>query len=363
VCTERDSPVYERLQSCELPMKQPEHIPLIDTFRVVASQLIMLSHLVTYGPLPHAAREILPGTIDWIYGYARIAVQVFLVISGFLAARSLAAGDMGLSPLGLIGRRYLRLVIPYGAAIVLAIISAAAARCWMTHESIPARPEFLQVLAHMVLLQDLYGIEALSAGIWYIAIDFQLYALMALLVWCGRRSSAARMVLPGLLLASLFWFNRDPAWDNCALYFFGSYGLGAAAWWASQRRNAPTWICTAALIACCALMVDFRLRIAVALAVALALGLSRRSGLLAHCMSARPLEFLGRISYSVFLVHFPVCLLVNALFVRLGWLNPAGAVFGLLAAWALSLALADQFYRWIEAPAGKWRILRQPSCS
>ena len=150
---------------------------------------------------------------------------------------------------------------------------------------------------------------------------------------------AALVLLPGLWIASLFWFNRDPGWDTCALYFFGSYGLGAAAWWASQRRHAPAWMCAAAVIVVCALMVDYRLRIAVALAVALVLGLSCRGGLFDRCLGVLPLGFLGKISYAVFLVHFPVCLLVNALFVRLGWVNPAGAVWGLAepgrSAWRL----------------------------
>lgn len=347
------------MRTHELPMKPSGHMPMIDAFRLVASQLVMLSHLVTYGPLPLAAREIIPGTIDWIYGYARIAVQVFLVISGFLAARSLSADRAAESPLRLIVRRYLRLIIPYAVAIVLAIISAATARCWMTDASIPAHPEFLQVLAHLTLLQDLCDFEALVAGIWYLAIDFQLYALMALLC-CGRTRTAALVLLPGLWIASLFWFNRDPGWDTCALYFFGSYGLGAAAWWASQRRHAPAWMCAAAVIVLCALMVDYRLRIAVALAVALILGLSCRGGLFDRCLGFLSLGFLGKISYAVFLVHFPVCLLVNALFVRLEWVNPACAVWGLAAAWALSMMLAVWFYQMIEAPSGTWRILRLP---
>ena len=349
------------MRTRELPMKpSAEHMPMIDAFRLLASQLIMLSHLVTYGPLPLAAREILPGTIDWIYGYARIAVQVFLVISGFLAARSLAAGDMRVSPLRLIWKRYLRLVIPYAAALVLAVLARQRPGRWMIDGSIPARLNFCRCFPICALLHDLRGFEALSAGIWYIAIDFQLFTLMTLLVWCGRRSRAALALGPGLWIASLFWFNRDPGWDTCALYFFGSYGLGAAAWWASQRRHAPAWICAAAVIVVCALMVDFRLRIAVALVVALALGLSRRSELAARCLSALHLNFLGKISYSIFLVHFPVCLIVNALFVRFELLHPVGAVFGLLAAWALSMALAAWFYRMIEAPSGTWRISRLP---
>ena len=29
-------------------------------------------------------------------------------------------------------------------------------------------------------------VDSLSAGVWYVAIDFQLFALFALLLWCGR---------------------------------------------------------------------------------------------------------------------------------------------------------------------------------
>jgi len=213
------------------------HLPLVDTFKAVASQLIVLNHLAVYGPLPLEAREIMPGTIDWLYGYARIAVHVFLAVGGFLAARSLSANADQLrhSPLGLIWKRYVRLAVPYIAAVVLAIALSAAAGRWMADESIPGRPSILQVLAHALLLQDLAGFEPLSAGIWYIAIDFQLFALMAVLLWLGRFGLIGPVLMPGLWLASLFWFNRDPAWDTCALYFFGSYGLGAAAWWASSN--------------------------------------------------------------------------------------------------------------------------------
>ena len=43
---------------------------------------------------------------------------------------------------------------------------------------------------------SLLGFDSLSAGVWYIAIDFQLFALMALLLWAGR----ARLVAPALVL-------------------------------------------------------------------------------------------------------------------------------------------------------------------
>ena len=333
-------------------------MPLIDAFKGIASQLIVLHHLSAYGPMPLAAQAVLPGTLGWLYEYARMAVQVFLVIGGFLAARALSDNGQALtrSPLALIWKRYLRLAIPYLAAIGLAIIGAAIADHWMDDEAIPDRATLAQWLAHAFLLQGLLGYDSLSAGVWYIAIDFQLFALMAILLWLGRVRYLAPALVLLVAISSLFWFNRDADWDNWALYFFGSYGLGAAAWWASSRKQMSSWLGVIATIAIAALVLDFRLRIALALAVALVLGFSRRSGLLERWPDAKPLAFLGQISYSVFLVHFPICLIANALFANLGFTSPTAAVFGLFLAWTASIAGGTLFYRWIESPVASQRI-------
>ena len=336
-------------------------LALIDALKAVASQLIVLHHLSAYGPVAEAAGEAAPGLMAWLYDYARIAVQVFLVVGGFLAARALAplAEPAFSDPLGLIRRRYQRLAIPYLAALALAVLGAALARRWMVDDAIPAPPGFFQGLAHAFLLQGLLGYDSLSAGVWYVAIDFQLFALMVLVLWAGRHGST-RLGLPAialvlvLALASLFGFNRDAAWDNWAIYFFGSYGLGAAAWWASARGRLAAWLGVMATIAIAALVVDFRLRIAVALAVALALGFARRGGWLETWPRARVLGFLGRISYSVFLVHFPICLLANALFVRSGGTSSEAAMAALILTWGASILAGTAFHRWVESPASRW---------
>lgn len=333
-------------------------MPLIDALKAIASLLIVTHHLAAYGPLSVALQRFAPSLVSWFYDYGRIAVQVFLVIAGFLAARGLSAQGQALSssPLGLIWKRYLRLAIPYLAAIGLAIVCAAIADQWMDDESVPARATFKQWLAHAFLLQSLLGFESLSAGVWYIAIDFQLFALMATLLWLGR----IRFIAPLLVLlagsASLFWFNRDASWDNWALYFFGSYALGAAAWWASDRKQLSFWMGVVLTVAVAALVVDFRLRIAVALLIALTLGFSRRSGLLEQWPNARPLAFLGQISYSVFLVHFPICLLINAFYAQLPAHTPTSAILGVFMALTASIAGGALFHRWIESPAASRRI-------
>lgn len=55
-----------------------------------------------------------------------MAVQVFLVVSGFLAASSLAPGGVATfgQPARLVFRRYLRLVRPFLVALALALVVA-----------------------------------------------------------------------------------------------------------------------------------------------------------------------------------------------------------------------------------------------
>src|SRR5688572_13963016 len=91
------------------------HLGYLDLLKVVATQLIILHHLAFYGPMAHHVRPIVPGLIDWLDEYARIAVQVFLVIGGYLAARSLCPAGLPLqaSLTSSVFHRYLKLVPPF----------------------------------------------------------------------------------------------------------------------------------------------------------------------------------------------------------------------------------------------------------
>jgi peptidoglycan/LPS O-acetylase OafA/YrhL len=339
---------------------------LINLLKAGAAQLIVLHHLAFYGPMADQAHSLMPALIDWLDDYGRIAVQVFLVVGGFLAAKSLSPrAHPGLPrPASTIWRRYVRLALPFMAAMLLAICASALAAQWMSHESISAPPTLAQLGAHLLLMHDVLGYEALSAGAWYVAIDFQLYALAALLLWgagqvAGRRFHAWLMpVLVTLgVSVSLLYFNRDADWDMWAPYFFGSYGLGMLAWWAgdpARKRGEVALLFTMmAVPALLGLVLEFRSRIAVALVVACMLFLFGRIRLAADRGQAWTLvNRMAAMSFSVFLVHFPVCLVVNAAFTRFVPDRPHEQALGMLVAWMASLAAGAAFYRWVEAPLG-----------
>lgn len=333
-------------------------LAFVDALKALASQLIVLHHLAFYGPLSDQAYALLPALISGLSQHARLAVQAFLVIGGFLAAQGLAPAGSLLTtrPLRLLWQRYLKLVAPYLAAVLLAIGCAAVARGLMTHDSLPGPPTLPQVVAHALLLQSILGYEGLSAGVWYVAIDFQLYLLLVGILWLARRLArdAVRAVLGSLLvaalaLASLYHFNRQPDWDSWGVYFFASYALGALVYWVSNRPAAAGWLLLIVVAVIAALLLDYRSRIALALAVALALALARRTGFIESWPAWHWIARLGKISYSVFLVHFPVCLVISGLFARFATPDPTVSLIGMLVAWLASLMAGALFHRFIES--------------
>ncbi|TFW26539.1 acyltransferase [Duganella callida] len=344
----------------------PAQFGLINLLKAGAAQLIVLHHLAFYGPMSDQARLLLPDLIGWLGDSARIAVQVFLVIGGFLAAKSLSATGMPGhdQPLRAIWHRYAKLAPPFLAATLIAVVASLLASEWMTHDSISEPATVAQLLAHALLLHGVLGFPSVSAGAWYVAIDFQLYVMMVLMLWLGGLAVGKRVV-PWLMpfvvtlgvAVSLLYFNLESDWDNWGLYFFGSYGLGIMAWWASDRRldsGTVLWLLTmVALPALSGLLLEFRSRIALAVIVACALFLFGRIKTTSQGRGWTVVNELGRISYSVFLIHFPVCLLVNAAFTRFVPPEPELQAFGMLVAWGASLAAGVVFCNWVENPLSR----------
>lgn len=344
----------------------------IDLAKALASQLILWHHFALYGPLCDVADALAPALFDALATHGRLVVQVFLVVGGFLAASSLwpdpsraPAMSWGALP-GLAAKRYRRLALPFVVALALVVLAAALARALIAHDSVPAAPTWGQLLAHALLLHDVLGVDALSAGVWYVAIDFQLYlGFMGLAAAC--RSAAARCparwttwwavgCVTCVAVLSLVWWNRRSDWDMWAIYFAGAHGLGVLARWARPLvRGRAVAVCGLALLVAVALTVEWRSRIALAGAAALALCLVReptvpwRGRIAQHLRSA--VAWLSRISYPVFLLHYPVLLAVAAVVAWLWPMQPAAHAFGLVVAWGASLAGGAALQRALDRPA------------
>lgn len=341
----------------------------LDALRAIAAQLIVLHHLFIYGVAHEMARPLAPALHDWLDGYARMAVQVFLVVGGCLAARGLARDGVPMA--GAWWRpvlaRYRRLAGPFVVAMLLAIVLSAASRAIIALPDTPPAPTSGQMLAHALLLHGVLHVPSLSAGVWYVAIDFQLHALLAALIWLAARVAGDPARRRGVLFAAVFaigcasllGFNRDADWDDWAPYFFGAYSLGAFAGWAGvghaqsvgepdAGRAATRWWLALAAVTMLALALDFRARIAIALACAMVIVAGRRTGCLAHVGGAPAFAGLARISYAVFLVHYPVCTLIDSIVARVWPGQVNAALAGMAMSWIASNLVGWGFHQGVE---------------
>jgi peptidoglycan/LPS O-acetylase OafA/YrhL len=338
---------------------------LIDALRGLAATVIAVHHICIYGPLPERAARLVPGLIGVIDEYGRFAVQVFFVISGFVTA--LAVGRRPITPSAFArfaAARYVRLGFPYLATIA-AILTLHA----FSPPGFAAFPLFdalswKLVLAHVFFLQDILGYPSLSAGIWYLGIDYQFCVLFFSLMLLHRglvrvfrirspRLDTAMLLalfVPGAVMSIFVWnlnYDDEP-WVHC---YACSLFVGVACAWALSGR-VPRWVFWAyAGVVTAGLIYDWRRRLALALATGILIYFAGRDGRTLD-RDIRPwLRSLGRISFSLFLVHYPTHWVVSSLAARLSGDSALIALLAMALSFAASLAVAVAMFVLVERPS------------
>ena len=335
---------------------------LLDVLKAVGCVLIVLHHLAFYGPMSDVMMQVFPGLIEWLYDRARLAVQMFLVCGGFLTAASMSKMQ-GLTLYGgllLLWRRYLRLVLPLLAALSAAVLVSEIVRPGFNHPSLSALPTWPQAWAHVALSQHLLNMDALSAGVWYVAMDFQLYATALLVFYVAQQLAARTVAVPAvwrqrlwflLTAGSLLWWSGNESLDDYAVYFWGSYGLGFLAF---KSRDIGFSRMTWALVILLGLLswfLDPQWRLVTALTVAALLARAPQPWLQAPLKPTRwvrTVQWVSQRSYSIFVIHFAVSLVVNAVVTRY-WPEPLWPNgLGMLASLGLSLMAGAVVFRHVE---------------
>jgi peptidoglycan/LPS O-acetylase OafA/YrhL len=339
-------------------------ILLIDGIRAVAAIAIVWHHFAQYWPISETTQPVLYGLLTHVHDYARVA-QVFFVIGGFVMASRMARRRWTKGEVGrFVISRYCRLGLPYLAVIGLAMVASAIARGWLPDDLVGRTPTLPQLMAHTVFLQDILGHESLSAGLWFVCINFQLGLLYALMLWV--RDAAARRdgqqqwwenvpLTAGALLSvvSLFYFNLHDRWSVWCVYYFGEFFLGVLAEAALRDETVRKWFSGYVILIAAALAVHWRWRLATSLAIGLLLYVSQMRGVQRAWSASGMISYLGRTSYSLFLVHFPVFLVVAAIWMRMRWDSTPQTLGGLVIAFVASLAAAAVFHRLVEKSAGR----------
>ena len=359
-----------------------ERLRYLDGLRGFASLGVTCYHITRYGPVAESARGSIPTLLQGFCDHAWVGVQVFFVISGFVIAYSVRRARVTPGYFANFAfRRSLRLDPPYWSTLALVLLlHFVMTRWWGTVSPVdvptPLSPPLSlgTVGAHLLYLHKILGYDSLSAGFWTLCIEFQFYLAYVLglgvVQWLTRHTPRwpgwfwPVFVFGGFGVASLVWWNHNRSLDDFVPYFFCLFFLGIAAFW-TVSNQAPAWVfwgyaglVVVRLWGADALHFDGEsllasLELKAALVCGISIVVMHRAGRLATALDWPWLQFLGRISYSLYLIHFPVAHVVTTLAERVlgAPLSSPVAAGTLLVALGASLAAAHGFYRLVEAPS------------
>jgi peptidoglycan/LPS O-acetylase OafA/YrhL len=348
-----------------ISIERIHHFWMVDLLKVLAAQIILWHHFCRYGPLARTLESAGHEWVAFIGNHGRHAVQVFLVISGFLTVRSVGTllsnptvAELSDSLQRSWTSRVWRLGKPYWLMLPVAIAFAALTRLLQPDVDTPLPPSWWQIVLHCLFMQDIFAIDALSTGVWYVAIDLQLSLLFLCLLMISSVATAntgkinpvkAQRVLEPLvsllMLMALFGFNRWRSLDIWAIYFYGSFGLGAVVAFRLTKSNQQAAVFWLALIALfgTATAVEWRTGLLVALLCATLLWWAdaQQVDTLGKRQTSRQwLHKFSGDSYALFLFHYPVVMLLGP-FTDTNWPKQViPAIFGLLASWVVSMLVA-----------------------
>jgi peptidoglycan/LPS O-acetylase OafA/YrhL len=303
-----------------------QRLPGLDGLRGLAALFVVVHH-VFLRAFPGYPVDRAP---FWAAGfiYGRFAVVVFIVLSGFSLALSPARHGWKLDGVSRFARRRAARILPaYWAALAFSLAVA-----WLIVPQPGQRaPDATSVVVNGLLVQNLVGAPAPNRSFWSMAVEAQLYVLFPLLLLMVRRWSAIVMVATVTLVVAtvelvsshiapldVFVIQSPP--DLAALFALGVLSAGIVA---GARRSWP-WagLALAAAAPVVATIwwhgsvwtldhlfwVDLALGPAIACLLAgLALG---HPAPLLRLLDARPMRSLGSSSYSLYLTHCPLVVVV-----------------------------------------------------
>ena len=339
-------------------------LPEVQGVRAVAVILVVLFH---------AWPALVPG------GY--VGVDVFFVISGFLITRLLLreVESSGRIDFAAFYARRLRRLLP---ALVL-VVGAVMAASWMLHAPLERKMLTSSAVASLVYLSNLWFAQQSTDYLaddahdnpllhtWSLSVEEQFYLAWPALIWVvftlaarrgvdarSRLRSAFLVVAAGSLVLCLALAGYLRPWA-----FFGSparaweFAAGAlVALWAGRavpavgRRRIEQWVALGSLMVAALLFSPATpypgLATVLPVAATCALlvsAVAQHGGAVSRALSASPMAWLGNLSYSWYLWHWPVLTFTRD---ALGH----GGVAATAIAVALSLALAWATYALVENP-------------
>jgi len=324
----------------------------IDALRGVAACWVMFYH---HGKVPRD----LPYALRWFLGRGWLGVDIFFVLSGFVIAHSVGTSKVTGRFLGRFAlRRSLRLDPLYWVTITGAYLAFRGQSA-----EIPGQNDAVTFLANMFYLDHISNLYTIVGVGWTLCLEVQFYLVYVILVGAMQRlgrwlGPASRWVvfLPFAGFSLLFALRLEVvAGMRRSVFFYDTwylFFLGVMVAWALSKQCGERWsFAFIAVVVVCA-GVRFDAPSVVGSATALSILLLGRAGKLRTALDNRVLQYLGRISYSLYLSHMLVGTRLLHMAVK-RFAEPPGLGVSLLligAATVVSIVVAHLLNVLIERP-------------
>ena len=345
---------------------QTRRLDFVDSLRGIAVLMVFVTHsaeIVYQGSESMVGRAMLGTEYDLNLG--RIAVILFFAISGFVIPFTLERSHLyGIKEFVL--SRVFRLY----PAFWLSVFPSVATHFWMPHVRFPAH----YVWWNFTMLPRLFGAEAANGGYWTLEVEILFY-LCCTVLFIGRADKNAFTSALIAVLTFLGFMSAQPGalynilYANMApdLFFYLSYlsvmfwGSLVRTWWSGGSLDILSRLTVVGIggywclyqpyvLATAYWTNDFKdidQRLIAGYAVAMAIFLL---GIGVCKITWAPLRFLGRISYSFYLFHAPVLIVVKAMILDIPVYFPGKLDLCEVLSFFATFALSTASFFCIEQP-------------
>ena len=296
------------------PFQDPatRRLLLLDGLRGFAALWVAMLHF--YLMKAAVFSEMLPAPLLLFLRSGGLGVDIFFVLSGFVIAHTVRQRWITSSLIGrFVLRRSLRLDPPYWIVMALFLAGYCLA--------VGVRPVYQYwgwqaLLANMFYVHDLLGIHPRGASepfpvlgvAWTLCLEVQFYLAFVCLAALSQRIARWRPYCAGLLFGPLALFSVFRWYFRNDWHFFGlwhMFFMGVCLHWALNKSRWKPWfwicVCLLGLLAVYKRNPEGATAVATLCLIYIA---AMRKRL--HCgLNFRWLQYLGRISYSLYLVHLP----------------------------------------------------------
>jgi peptidoglycan/LPS O-acetylase OafA/YrhL len=317
-------------------------VETVDQLRGLAALSVCWYHFTQGGA--HFQSFLPDGWVKESGRFGYLGVNAFFVISGFILPWAMDRAGYRLRHYPkFLAKRILRLDPPY--LVTLGLLVGLAFLVWALHAFQPDKLSLSvpQVALHLGYLNAFFGYEWLSPIFWSLAIEFQYYLLLGLVFpLLVHPRLFARLSTLSILGALAFVVPKSAF----IFHFMCLFLLGISAFYLKTGKvGAKTF---AGLLILIGLGCAWTLKPSIAI-----VGVVTAMVIAFVNLKISPLRFLGKISYSLYLLHGIVGGIIVAVGMR--WIDrPANRLALLPVMLGLALLVAFALHRWVELPAQRW---------